>query len=57
MEREYLLKYISGDFCLASRVTVEMNGRLYTRVVKDNRECGLYIVINNRMYFEYECEY
>lgn len=51
------MKYISGDFYEGCTVTVRVNGKQYTRKVRYKDECGLYIVINNRMYFEYECQY
>ena len=51
------MKYISGYFYEGKTVTVELDGKQYTRKVKYRSDCGLYIVIKNTMYFEYECEY
>lgn len=51
------LRYISGEFLEDQIVTVELDGKQYTRRVRYRRDCGLYIVINRMMYFEYECEY
>lgn len=33
------------------------NGKTYTRVVRYNKADGLYVVIANRKYFEYEMNY
>ncbi len=51
------MKYIKGSFTQGERVTVEIDGKQYTRKVFYKRDCGLYITVNNRMYFEYECNY
>lgn len=37
--------------------TVEIDGKIYKRVVRYRRDVGLYIVINNREYYEYEFNY
>lgn len=36
---------------------VEIDGKIYKRVVRYRRDVGLYIVINNREYYEYEFNY
>lgn len=54
---DYAFRYISGDFYEGEMVTVEFKGKQYTRRVRYRSDCGLYIVINNTMLFEYECEY
>ena len=51
------MKYISGNFLEDKSVTVEIDGKQITRKVKYNRADGLYIIYQNRKYFEYECEY
>lgn len=51
------MKHISGNFLEGENVTVEIDGKQITRKVKYNRSDGLYIVYQNRKYFEYECEY
>ena len=51
------MKYISGNFLEGKSVTVEIDGKQITRKVKYNRADGLYIIYQNRKYFEYECEY
>ena len=37
--------------------TVELDGKAYNRIVRFNCRDGLYIVINNYKYFEYEMDY
>ena len=51
------MKYISGNFLEGKSVTVEIDEKQITRKVKYNRADGLYIIYQNRKYFEYECEY
>lgn len=40
-----------------AQCTVELDGKIYKRVVRYNTTDGLYIVINNYKYFEYEMDY
>lgn len=40
-----------------AQCTVELYGKIYKRVVRYRRDVGLYIVINNREYYEYEFNY
>lgn len=51
------VKYISGKFLENEYVALEIEGKTITRKVRYNRADGLYIVYQNRKYFEYECEY
>lgn len=37
--------------------TVEVDGKIYKRVVRYRRDVGLYIVINNSEFYEYEFNY
>lgn len=39
------------------KVVVEINGKTIKRTVRYNRADGLYIMYQNRKYFEYECDY
>lgn len=52
-----MLQFISGNFLEGQKVTVKLNDKIYTRVVRYRKIEGLYIIIDNRMYFEYEVEY
>lgn len=52
-----MIKYIAGEFFEGENVTIELDGKHYTRRVRYRSDCGLYIIINNTMYFEYECEW
>lgn len=45
---------INGVFIEGEKVTVVIDGKQITRTVKYNRTDGLYIVYQNRRYFEYE---
>ena len=40
-----------------AQCTVEIDGKIYKRVVRYRRDVGLYIVINNIEYYEYEFNY
>lgn len=40
-----------------AQCTVELDSKIYKRVVHYRRDVGLYIVINNREYYEYELNY
>lgn len=40
-----------------SQCSVELDGKIYKRIVRFRRDVGLYIVINNREYYEYEFNY
>ena len=51
------MKYIKGKFLECEKVTVEIDGKQIERKVKYNRMDGLYIIYQNRKYFEYECNY
>ena len=51
------MKYIKGKFLEDEKVTVEIDGKQIERKVKYNRMDGLYIIYQNRKYFEYECNY
>ena len=47
-----LTKWIEGQ-----QVTVKLEDSVFKRVVRFNCRDGLYIVINNYKYFEYEADY
>ena len=51
------MEYIKGKFLEGEKVTVEIDGKQIERKVKYNRMDGLYIIYQNRKYFEYECNY
>ena len=51
------MKVLEGRFLENQWVRVSIGGNHYTRKVRYNRMDGLYIVVNNRKYFEYEAEY
>ena len=51
------LKLINGYFYENEIITVEIDGKQIERKVKYNRKDGLYIIYQNRKYFEYECNY
>lgn len=36
------------------RALFQIGGKIYSRVVRYRRECGLYVTVNNKRYFEYE---
>lgn len=50
------MRLICGKWVEGETVGVRIENTTYRRVVRFNRHDGLYIVINNRKYFEYECE-
>ena len=51
------MKIIKGRFLEGEKITVEIDGKQIERKVKYNRMDGLYIVYQNKKYFEYECDY
>ena len=51
------MKVISGNFTENNKVIVEIDGKYITRTVRYSSDCGLYIVYQNRKYFEYEFEF
>jgi hypothetical protein len=50
------MKTIDGKWLEQNTVIVEINGKTYRRKVRYRKDCGLYIVIDNTMYFEYEAD-
>lgn len=50
------MKIIKGHFLEKQSVTVKIEGREIERKVRYNKSDGLYIVYQNRKYFEYEFE-
>lgn len=50
-------KVIAGEVAEGNKITVELALDQYERVVRYRKDCGLYIVIHNTMYFEYEFIY
>lgn len=52
-----MMEYVKGDFFQGQVVTVRINGKEIERKVRYNNSDGLYIVYQNRKYFEYECNY
>ena len=51
------IKLVKGGFFEGKTITIEIDGKQMERKVKYNRMDGLYIVYQNRKYFEYECNY
>ena len=51
------MKLIKGLFIEGGLITIEIDGKQIERKVRYDRQCGLYIIYKNRMYFEYECDY
>lgn len=51
------MKFIKGDMIEGGKVTVEIDGKQIERVVRYNHMDGLYIMYQNKKYFEYECDY
>ena len=51
------IKLINKPFYQGMKVTVELDGKEYTRKVYCDKIAGLYIVIKNTKYFEYELDY
>lgn len=51
------MKIIKGNFYENEMIIVEIDGKQIERKVKYNRKDGLYIIYQNRKYFEYECDY
>lgn len=56
-ETTWNFKLIEGGFCENEKIIVEVDGKQVERKVRYNRMDGLYIVYNNRKYFECECDY
>lgn len=54
-EQEQL--YTLTEWIEGQEVTVLLEGSVFKRVVRYSRKNGLYIVINNYNYFEYEADY
>ena len=52
-----MMEYVKGDFFQGQMVTVRIDGKEIERKVRYNNSDGLYIVYQNRKYFEYECNY
>lgn len=52
-----MMEYVRGDFFQGQVVTVRIDGKEIERKVRYNHSDGLYIVYQNRKYFEYECNY
>lgn len=52
-----MMEYVKGDFFQGQVVTVRIDGKEIERKVRYNNSDGLYIVYQNRKYFEYECNY
>lgn len=50
-------KLVKGDFFEGQTITIDIEGKQTERKVKYSRMDGLYIVYQNRKYFEYECNY
>lgn len=57
LTREKSVKFISGLPYENNKVTVEIDGKEYTRKVCYKTDCGLYITVKNHMYFEYEWDF
>lgn len=51
------MRIINGGFFEGELITVEIDGNIIQRKVWYNRRDGLYIVYNNRKYFQYECDF
>ena len=52
-----MMEYLNGDFFQGQVVTVRIDGKEIERKVRYNNSDGLYIVYQNKKYFEYECNY
>ena len=52
-----MMEYVKGDFFQGQMVTVRIDGKEIERKVRYNHFDGLYILYQNRKYFEYECNY
>lgn len=50
-------KLVDGKFYEHNKVTVSIDGKIISRIVRYNTMDGLYIVYQNRKYFEYELDY
>ena len=51
------MEIVKGRFLEGEKVIVKIDGKQIERKVKYNRMDGLYIIYQNRKYFEYECNY
>ena len=51
------MKLIKGDFFEHQTITVEIDGKQVNRKVRYSRMDGLYIVYQNKKYFQYECNF
>lgn len=52
-----MMEYLNGDFFQGQVVIVRIDGKEIERKVRYNNSDGLYIVYQNKKYFEYECNY
>lgn len=52
-----MMEYVKGNFFQGQIVTVRIDGKEIERKVRYNNSDGLYIVYQNRKYFEHECNY
>ena len=50
-------KLLKGEFFENQTIIVEIDGKQIERKVKYSRMDGLYIIYQNKKYFEYECNY
>lgn len=48
------MQIIKGRFLEGEKITIKIDGKHVERKIKYNRTDGLYIVYQNRKYFEYE---
>lgn len=53
------MQIVDGRFLEGQKVSVllENDKHIYRRIVRYNHMDGLYIIINNKKYFEYEVKY
>jgi len=52
MEKDFMIAHTA--FRENKRALFQIGGKIYSRVVRYRRDCGLYVTVNNRKYFEYE---
>ena len=52
--QESYIKILKGITVEGEKITVEFEGKEYTRRLKFRRDCGLYITINGIEHYEYE---
>ena len=50
-------KLLKGTWAVNQVIKIAVDDKFYFRKVHYRRDCGLYVVVQNRMYFEYECDY